>query len=271
MKLFATLGTFATILSAISAMALASAPPPLAVNTGSLPASVEPSVSVKPSGSVKEDVRWHGWAPAGQVVEINNIYGNVRAETAAGDEIEVIALKRGDGDPADVLIDVVEHKGGVTICAVYPNAAPEHPFECRPSHGGGFRVAATSDSEAHVRWDNGGGGDVLLNDLRVDFLVRLPRRLRFIGRTVDGDVSAHVVEQDVEAHSVLGDVTVDLDPSSGAEVRAETAMGRVNSEFPLTVRTDRDHKTLASTHFGNSHRVVRLKSAAGNIRLQRGA
>ena len=110
-----------------------------------------------------------------------------------------------------------------------------------------------------------------MNDLRVDFLVRLPRRLRFIGRTVDGDVSAHVVEQDVEAHSVTGDVTVDLDPSSGAEVRAETAMGRVSSEFPLTVRTDRDHKTLVSTHFGNSHRVVRLKSAAGNIRLQRGA
>jgi len=267
MKRFAMLGIFATVLPAISGMTVASAAPP-AVNPGSLPASVE-APSVKPS--VKEDVRWHGWTPAGQVVEINNIYGNVRAETAEGDEIEVIALKSGTGDPADVSIEVVEHKGGVTICAVYPNATPEHPFECRPSHGGGFRMAAASGSEAHVRWDNGGGGDVRLNDLRVDFLVRLPRRLRFIGRTVDGDVSAHVVEQDVEAHSVTGDVTVDLDPSSGAEVRAETAMGRVSSEFPLTVRTDRDHKTLVSTHFGNSHRVVRLKSAAGNIRLQRGA
>jgi hypothetical protein len=260
MKLFAMLGAFATILSAVM---LGSAPPPTVVNAGVLAPSLKPSV--------KEDVRWHGWTPPGQVVEINNIYGNVRAETAAGEEIEVIAVKSGNGDPADVSIEVVEHKGGVTICAVYPNATPGHPFECRPSHGGGFRMAASSDSEAHVRWDNGGGGDVLVNDLRVDFLVRLPRSLRFIGRTVDGDVLAHVVEQDVEAHSVLGDVTVDLDPSSGAEVRAETAMGRVSSEFPLTVRTDRDHGTQVSAHFGNSHRVVRVKSSAGNIRLQRGA
>jgi hypothetical protein len=271
MKRFAMVGIFATILSAVSSTTLASAPPPTALIGGLFPPSVAPSVSVKRSGAVKEDVRWHGWTPAGQVVEINNIYGNVRAETAAGDEIEVIALKSGDGDPVDVSIEVVEHKGGVTICAVYPNANADHPFECRPSHGGGFRMAAASDSEAHIRWDNGGGGDVLLNDLRVDFLVRLPRHVRFIGRTVDGDVSAHVLEQDVEAHSVFGDVTVDLDPSSGAEVRGETAMGRVTSEFPLTVRTDRDHKTLVSTRFGNSHRVVRLKSGAGNIRLQRGA
>jgi hypothetical protein len=266
MKLFAMLGILAT---SFSTMTLASAPPREAVHAGILPLSVQ-------GPSVKEDVRWHGWTPAGQTVEINNIYGDVRAETTLGDEIEVIALKSGHGDPADVSIEVIEHKGGVTICAVYPNAHAGHPFECRPSHGGGFRQAAVSDSEVHIRWDNGGGGDVLLNDLRVDFLVRLPRRLRFIGRTVDGDISAHLVKQDVEAYSVLGDVAVDLDPSSGAEVRAETAMGRVSSEFPLsefplTVRTDRDHGTLVSTHFGHSHRVVRLKSSAGNIHLQRGA
>jgi hypothetical protein len=221
--------------------------------------------------SVQEEMRWHGWTPGGQVVEINNVQGNVRAESTTGDEIEVIALKRGTGDPSEVSIEVVEHKGGVTICAVYPNANAEHPYECRPSHGGGFRLAATSDSEAHIRWDNGGGGDVILNDLRVDFIVRLPKRLRFIGRTVDGEVSVHVMEQDVEAHSVRGNVTVELDPASGGDVHAETAMGEVSSEFPLTVRNDRDHGTSASTHFGHSRRVVRLKSAAGNIRLLRGA
>jgi hypothetical protein len=244
-------------------MTMASATPREAVRGAIVPSSVQ------------EEMRWHGWTPAGQVVEINNVYGNVRAESAPGDEIEVIALKSGTGDPADVTIDVVEHKGGVTICAVYPNADAAHPFECRPSHGGGFRMAASSDSEAHVRWDNGGGGDVLLNHVRVDFVVRLPKRLRFIGRTMDGDVTIHVGDQDVEAHSVSGDVSVDLDPWLGAEVRAETAMGAVSSEFafpvfPLSVRIDRDHGTLVSTHFGHSHRVVRLTSGSGNIRLQRG-
>ena len=220
-------------------------------------------------GLVREELRWHGWVPGGQVVEINNVLGNVRVEQAEGDEIEVIALKRGSGDPDRVSIEVVEHKGGVTICAVYPDADPGHPFDCRPSHGGGFRLAATSDSEARIRWDNGGGGDVLMSDLSVDFLVRLPKRLRFIGRTVDGEVSAHLTEQDVEFHTVRGDVSVDLNASLGADVHAETGTGGVSSEFPLVIKGDPRRGTFATGHIGRSHRMLRLESSTGDIRLQR--
>ncbi len=219
--------------------------------------------------TIQEETRWHGWVPSGQVVEVNNIHGNVSAELASGDEIEVIAIKRGFSDPAQVTIEVVEHKGGVTICATYPNADESRPFDCRPSHGGGFRLASMSESLTQIRWDNGGGGNVMLNDLRVDFIVRLPRRLRFIGRTVDGDVSAHMLEQDVEAHSVLGDVNVDLNAKPGAEVRAESAKGRVSSEFPLSLRCNSSHGMLASGRVGHSHRILRLKTDAGDIHLER--
>jgi hypothetical protein len=219
--------------------------------------------------TIQEEIRWHGWVPSGQVVEVNNIYGNVRAEPTSGDEIEVIAIKRGFSDPTLVNIEVVEHKGGVTICAVYPDADPGHPFDCRPSHGGGFRLASTSDSLTHIRWDNGGGGDMVMNDLRVDFIVRLPKRLRFIGRTVDGDVSAHMLEQDIEAHSVLGDVNVDLKANSGGEVHAESTKGRVSSEFPLSLRCNSNHGMLASGRVGRSHRILRLKTDAGDIHLER--
>ena len=242
------------VLIAVSAVALLGAPS---------------NVEVKRGASIQEETRWHGWVPGGQVVEVNNVHGNVRAEATEGDEIEVIAMKRGTDDPDNVAIEVVEHKGGVTICAVYPNAHADHPFDCRPSHGGGFRTAATTDSETHIRWENGGGGDILLNDLRVDFVVRLPKSLRFIGRTVDGEVSAHMLEQDVEAHSVSGDVNVDMSASPGAEVRAETAMGQVCSDFPLVRRSDHNRGLFAFGHFGHSHRTVRLKTATGNIHLER--
>jgi hypothetical protein len=219
--------------------------------------------------AIQEEMRWHGWIPGGQVVEINNVRGNVRAEASEGDEIEVVALKHGAGDPQQVSIEVVEHKGGVTICAVYPSANDVHPFDCRPSHGGGFRLAATSTSEAHIRWDGGGGGDVLLNDLAVDFVVRLPKRLRFIGRTVDGEVSAHMLEKDVEAHAVRGNVSVDMNPALGADVRLETAMGELSTEFPLSVKSDHNHGLFAFGRIGRSHRVVRMTSGTGNIRLER--
>jgi hypothetical protein len=237
--------------------------------TGSVVLLAGPALEGMRAPTVQEEMRWHGWVPTGQMVEINNVHGNVRAETALGDEIEVIALKEGSDDPQQVAIEVVEHKWGVTICAVYPSANTDHPFDCRPSHGGGFRLAATSDSEAHIRWDNGGGGDVLLNDLRVDFVVRLPKRLRFIGRTIDGQVSAHLDDQDVEAHSVLGDVSVDMNPAVGAEVRAETAMGQVTSDFPLQLKSDHNHGLFASGHFGHGRRTVRMKTGTGNIYLER--
>ena len=242
--------------------------PILAIASLAAVASPINRTNLKTQGVIQEETRWHGWIPSGQMVEVNNVYGNVRAEAASGDEIEVVATKRGLSDPAQVSIEVVEHKGGVTICAVYPDADAAHPFDCRPSHGGGFRVASTSDSTTHIRWDNGGGGDMLLNDLRVDFVVRLPKRLRFIGRTVDGDVSAHMLEQDVEAHSVLGDVRVDLSAHPGAEVHAETAQGRVSSEFPLAMRANPGHGMLAFGRVGHSHRVLRLKTDAGDIHLE---
>jgi hypothetical protein len=120
----------------------------------------------------------------------------------------------------------------------------------------------------HIRWENGGGGDMLMNDLRVDFVVRLPKRLRFIGRTVEGDVSAHMLEQDVEAHSVLGDVRVDLSTKAGAEVHAETANGRVSSEFPLSMRLNSGHGVQAFGRVGHSRRTVRLKTDEGDIHLE---
>jgi hypothetical protein len=120
-----------------------------------------------------------------------------------------------------------------------------------------------------IRWENGGGGDVMLNDLRVDFVVRLPKRLRFIGRTVDGTISAHMLEQDVEAHSVRGDVRVDLSQKPGAEVHAESAKGKVSSEFRLSVRCNGGQGMLASGHVGRSRRVLRLKTDAGDIHLER--
>ena len=221
------------------------------------------------SGPIQEEMRWRGWVPSGQIIEINNVRGNVRAEAADGDEVEVVALKRGEGDPEKVAIQVVEHKGGVTICAVYPDANQQHPFDCRPSHGGGFLTTSTFGSETRIRWANGGGGDVLLNDLRVDFVVRLPKHLRFIGRTIVGEVSAHMIDEDVEAHSVHGDVRIDMAAFQGAEVRAETADGEVRSEFPLSMHCDPTRGRLASGHVGRSHHVLHLTTVAGDIHLER--
>ncbi|MFI5008320.1 MAG: hypothetical protein ACHQKZ_12810, partial [Solirubrobacterales bacterium] len=65
-----------------------------------------------------EDFRWQGRVAAGAAVEIKGVNGGIDAEPASGNEVEVTAVKRARrSNPDEVEIKVVEHAGGVTICA----------------------------------------------------------------------------------------------------------------------------------------------------------
>ena len=82
-------------------------------------------------------------------------------------------------------------------------------------------------------------------------------------------VAARMIDEDVEAHSVHGDVRVGMAAFQGAEVRAETADGEVRSEFPLAMHCDPARGRLASGHVGRSHHVLHLTTVAGDIHLER--
>src|SRR3954447_4485001 len=104
---------------------------------------------------------WNGVIPPGQTLEIKGVNGSVRAEPSAAAQAEVTAVKRGRrSDPTSVSVQVVMNPGGgVTICAVYPPAAPgssgdQEPNECRAGEAGRIR--------AHD------------NDVIVDFTVHVP-------------------------------------------------------------------------------------------------
>jgi hypothetical protein len=179
-------------------------------------------------GLVREESHLTGWVAPGLAIEINNLLGDVRAEPSPTDELEIIAIKSGRGETEQVAIETVEHKGGLTICAVYPSREPLKPFECVPSHGGGFRVASTFIDHARIRFENGGGGDVRLTDMRVDFIVRVPRGVRLIARTFSGDVEAQRLDRECEAYSVLGDVYIEkLLPAAMRNSRLRSTAGGV--------------------------------------------
>ena len=69
------------------------------------------------------DFVWRGAVGVGQTVEIKGMNGDIIAERSTGRQIEVRAEKRARrSDPKAVRIEVVEHAGGVTVCAVYPSS-----------------------------------------------------------------------------------------------------------------------------------------------------
>jgi DUF4097 and DUF4098 domain-containing protein YvlB len=167
-----------------------------------------------------EDFRWQGRLASGKTVEIKGISGDIEAQPAQGPDVQVVATKRGRAREADeVKIEVVEHDGGVTVCAIYPARWFGKPNECHPGSGQGGNTRSS---------------------VEVRFEVRVPKGVRFVGRTVNGGIEAAGLPDDAEAYTVNGSVRVE----AGGEARAETvngsiraALGRTDGQGTLSFRT----------------------------------
>ena len=173
-------------------------------------------------GSAQEvaDFVWRGSVGTGQTVEIKGLNGAIVAERAAGEEIEVRAEKRARrSDPSEVRVEVVEHAGGVTLCAVYPSSRGVENT-CEPG--------------------SGGHNNVRNNDVRVTFYVSVPEGVGFLGSTVNGDVEVRDLASDVVASSVNGDI--EISTTGFAEARTvngsiDAAMERYDIEAGLSFST----------------------------------
>jgi hypothetical protein len=204
----------------------------------------------------QEDFRWSGRLARGQEIEINGIIGNVTAVAASGDQVEVIGRRRGRG-AADVRIEAVRTRDGITICTIYPQ---------RAGRGTGRRTDVDGDGPCR-----GNNGNIDTDDASIDFTVRVPAGVKLAANTVSGDIVAEGLRSPVEAasvsgdvrvattgparastvsgdvtasfgemdrdemefNSVSGDVTLRLAGSVGAEVEAQTLSGEIHSDFPL--------------------------------------
>ncbi len=247
------------------------------------------TVGAGPLAAQQDEFHWRGRLASGETITIRGVSGDIRALPASGGEAEVSAVKHArQDDPEEVEIEVVPHAGGVTICAVYPAPRRRPPNECLP--------------------DGEGRNNTSDNDVEVDFTVRVPRGVHFVGKTVQGDVTADSLGGNVEAHSVNGDVdvsttgyaeassvngtirasmgradwtgslelssvnggiTVVLPSDVSATVEASTVNGSIDSDFPLTVQ-GRFSARRFSGSIGGGGRQLRLETVNGSIRLRRG-
>jgi hypothetical protein len=231
--------------------------------------------------------QWRGTVLQGQAIEIKGVNGGITASPATGAEVEVSATMRGRrSNPAEVKIDIVQHGDGVTICAVYPSP-DSRPNECQPGNGGRMN---TRD-----------------NDVNVTFTVRVPSGVRFIGRTVNGDVSADSLAGPVSVRTVNGEasfstsaygdastvngsirgtmgstqwpetlkfntvngsITLDLPADASTEINARTVNGDITTDFPITVTGRVNRRTLAGT-IGGGGRSMDLETVNGSVALRR--
>ena len=242
------------------------------------------------AGPVQEDFHWRGTLSSGQRIEIKGVNGDIRAEPASGGEVEVTAVRRRrrQGRVEDVRIERISHGGGVTICAIYPSARNRRPNRC----------TAGDDWQTNVQD----------NDVEVDFVIRVPRGVHFLGKTVNGDVEARGMPADAQVSTVNGAVEVsaagvveastvngDVDVATGREdagrdlafstvngdirlrvpagfrarVDAELLNGSIASDFPLEITRGRYVGSTAEGDIGRGGRELRLRTVNGNIAIRR--
>jgi len=226
---------------------------------------------------------WHGGIAAGKTLEIRGVNGRIEAEPSSGNEVVVTATKRAHhSDPDDVKIEVVQHEGSVTICAVYPGASNR----CGP------------DDDYHMSTHN--------NDVEVEFRAQVPAGVVFHGSTVNGDVevnnlagpvnaetvnggvhletaggdaSANTVNGSVTAvlhgqgttplrfKTVNGGVTLSVPKDLSADLEAETVNGSIETDFPITV-TGRINRRHLDGRIGQGGRSIKLETVNGSIRIR---
>ena len=238
------------------------------------------------AAAAQGEFHWKGKIAPGKSIEIKGVNGDVRAVAGSGD-VEVTAVKHARrSDPDEVKIEVVPHDDGVTICAVYP-----------------------SDGRRENSCDAGEGGHMNVhdNDVTVDFTVRVPAGVRFVGKTVNGEVAAADLSSDVEANTVNGSIristagyaeaqtvngeivaslgratwsdalefrtvnggiTLDLPAGLSTEVRATTVNGDIQTDFPLMVTGRLGPRRLHGT-IGSGGRRLALETVNGSIRLRK--
>lgn len=246
------------------------------------------AVSLAVPALAADDFHWRGTVDKGAAVEVKGVNGAIRASAASGSQVEVTAVKRARrDDPAQVEIKVVEHAGGVTICALYPSRAGQAPNVCAP--GG----------QGHV-----GAND---NDVSVDFTLKVPAGVRMVARTVNGSVEARGIGADADLATVNGSVDVEaagaarartvngrisarlgraewqgtlaletvngsieiaLPERASAEVSGSTVHGEIETDFPLAVSGRHVGRRLHGT-IGSGGRRLELKTVNGSIEVRK--
>ncbi len=237
-----------------------------------------------------DSFEWQGRIATGDVLEIQGVSADIRAELAEGSVAEVTAVKRGRSRDFDAVdFEVLQDGGGVTVCVIYRDRRGRWT-SCEP--GG---------------WDHMDLDDI---DVSVDFTVRVPAGVEFAGRTISGDVEAEGLRSDVVAktvsgrvtvstsgiaeastvsgsiraslgradwdgelrfNTVSGSITVELPPELETEVEFESLSGDFDSDFPITMRSAARRWVGGAIRgtIGAGGRYLELKTVSGDVRLMR--
>jgi Bacterial regulatory protein, Fis family len=135
------------------------------------------------STEVSASLHWKGSVAPGGTLEVRGLNGPVRLEAGGDGEIEVWAVRRGPRSIFSAIeVKVVEHGGGVTVCAV-----------CQ-----GVDRSASRRQQRRVSF--------AAASVRVDLVARVPPGVHVIAHTVNDDIEVVGLTSNVQVEAANGRV-----------------------------------------------------------------
>jgi hypothetical protein len=229
--------------------------------------------------------RWEGAVAAGKTVEVKGVSGSIRAEPSSGGNVEVVVVRKGRSDPTKVTIEVVEHEGGVTLCAMYPVKPGDEPNVCKPGEGGhlgsgrynaeaSFAVMVPAGVNFAGRTTNGSvkaldlGGNVAART--VNGSVTFETEGYGQASTVNGSINAQMGRADwagaLDFESVNGSITVRMPDQASTRVKASAVNGRITVDFPLSAEGENTKRHVAGV-IGGGGREMNLSAVNGSVKI----
>jgi hypothetical protein len=193
------------------------------------------------SAAAQAPTQWSGIVAPDDTVQIVNIRGAIQAVVSADGMVRVNARP---SDPSVMRVEVVQHAGGVKVCAVPVDSSRDSNDPCRSSQ----RDPWPSRRNA---------------DLGVDIEVSVPHGVRLSATSVAGDIRTEQLQSDVKVTMVSGRVVVE---SGGFPAQITSVSGDVRIEVPNGANANFHATTLS----GDIDSDVPLTSNARNVRLPDG-
>ncbi len=242
--------------------------------------------SAGPRETRENAFQWSGAVAAGKTLSVRSLRGDITIEPSTDSMVQVsadYAWRRGNPD-TDLKISGANTADGALVCAMLgENTCTEKDFQANLKLGDGspdIRVTM------RIRVPNGVRVNVVGADGDVTVSASAPVR----AFTMNGDVTVATAVGPVKGESLNGDIDLRMTSVTGtdsiigktmngdvfvymtaladATVDMSVTMGKVQSEFPLTVQGEQSARQLRST-VGTGSRVVLLKSLTGDVALRK--
>lgn len=243
------------------------------------------SLTTAAAGAQRADFQWSKAEPAGTVVSVHDINGDVNFVPAGGNTVEVTGHRH--GSTGDMYVAVKEYAQHVVVCVLWKDtdeSCDEDGAHMRAnrSHWGDrgsvdvtVKLPPSMRADAHsVSGDvaiDGAQGDVRASSVSGNVHLRNLHASSVRATAVSGDVDVSIAAftgtGDLSFRSVSGDVTVAVPPALDADFSMSTVSGDLDTDLSLTLNGRVGRRSIHA-RIGRGGRALSVSTVSGDVRLR---